>query len=133
RLTDPRARSRLYPAPTGRPSASASLGHSLRTTTYPPTKLPAATTIPSPAAHPLRNARSCPILECGGLPPLFPPTKLSSLLHQKHRSLRSALLCDFCASALTINLFPYFRTSLLPTSSAVPEQNHIPLLNDVFF
>src|SRR6267143_2863385 len=28
---------------------------------------------PSPAANPVRNARSCPILECGGLPPLFRP------------------------------------------------------------
>src|SRR5467141_612614 len=28
---------------------------------------------PSPAANPVRNARSCPILECGGLPPPFRP------------------------------------------------------------
>src|SRR5437879_209319 len=91
---------------------------------------------PSPAASPVRNARSCPIWSAAAC------RRFSAYLSARlrARSACAAVLFFFSLpSALSVNsvlilsLYPHFVMSLLLTSSAVPKQNHIPLLHNVVF
>src|SRR5712692_6797171 len=132
----------MYPAPSARKYCRNFRGQSLRTTKYPPTKFPAAATSPSPAASPVRNARSCTI---AGVTGGTCPDRVGSLCKPSIHLGRNPWSKNYPrpffsvpsgSSANSVLILAFFFTSLLPcfsTSSGMPEQNHIPFLHDVFF
>src|SRR5438045_3230587 len=100
---------------------------SLSTTQYPPIKVPAAATSPSPAASAVRNPRSCSIASSTG----FSPCKPSLHLGGSRWSRTRPRLCTPVAGAPDPvgALFP----NCCSCSSRMPEQDHIPFLHNVLF
>src|SRR5277367_5894897 len=124
-ITSRNATASMYPAPSAKKYCKYRRGHSRRTTKYPPIKFPAAATNPNPAANPVRNANPCSMSDVVQRT----ACKLARNCHPE-RSEGSAFsvflraLCELCVE------IPISHST---TSSAVPEQNHIPLLHNVLF
>src|SRR5277367_1009725 len=127
-ITSRNATASMYPAPSAKKYCKYFRGQSRRTTKYPPIKFPAAATNPNPAANAVRNAKSCAINRKSG-------SRAAALHNQRHRI--SISLCPLCSqrSLCKFFFFFFFFTSLCRhffSSSAMPEQNYIPLLHNIF-